>query len=97
LEILQQFENAAALRDLHHSEGWKVYVRLSKERIDQLTKEYLRENLTHEEAWEAHIRIRAIMQFEAQLEEMVVNAVDLVDPQALEDLMLSLRQNRDIP
>jgi hypothetical protein len=96
LEILKQYENAAFLRDLHHTEGWRVYCLLAQEKIQQLTRDYLREDLSRDEIFEAHIRLKAITQFQGIMEENVREAVNLVDPMSIEQLIRSLHQPQEL-
>ena len=86
----------AALRDLHHNYGWEVYSYLAHQRIDQMAKDFQRESLTREEAWEAHIRLRAVGQFQAMMDELVSTAVDFVDPLSIELALYSLRAPQDV-
>lgn len=96
LEYLRDVERMAALRDLRHSYGWEIYSYLAHQRIDQMTKEFQRESLTREEAWEAHVRLRAVNQFQAVMDELVSTAVDFVDPMSIELALYSLRQPPDV-
>jgi hypothetical protein len=96
LQILREYENAANLRDLHHTPGWSVYRQLAQQKIAQLTRDYLREDLSRDEIFEAHIRLKAITQFQTILEEMVKDAVDLVDPRSIEDMIRSLHTTPEL-
>ena len=86
--MLKDVENSAHLRDLNHTYGWKLYTDFAKSYIDQLTKDYLRENFNQEQAWEARVRLQAIMLFQARMEEIVRTAADRCDPAALERMVL---------
>lgn len=96
LEYLKDVERAAALRDLNHSYGWEIYRHLAHQRIDQMTEAFTREGLTRDEAWEAHIRIRAVADFQAKMDELVRTAVDFVDPMSIELALYSLRKPPDV-
>lgn len=65
----------AALRDLNHTEGWELYKRIAREYVEQLNRDYLRESLTQDEAWEARARVRGMMSFQAMMEERVSSAI----------------------
>jgi hypothetical protein len=96
VEILRQTENAAHLRDLYHTIGWRIYCDLAKARIDRLNHEYLYENFDQPQAWEARVKLQAIMQFQALMEEIVRNAVDLVDPAAIERMILENMYKQEV-
>lgn len=96
LEYLKDVERMAALRDLHHAYGWEVYSFLAHQRIEQMAKEFLRENLSREEAWEAHIRLRSVGQFQAMMDDLVRTAIDFVDPQSIEIALYSLVTPPDV-
>lgn len=92
LEYLKDVERMAALRDLQHSYGWEVYSHLAHERIDQMQRLFTREGLNKDEAWEAHVRLRAINQFQEQMDDLVREAVNFVDPMSIELALYSLNQ-----
>jgi predicted nucleotidyltransferase len=52
--------------------------------------------LSRDEIFEAHIRLKAITQFQTILEEMVKDAVDLVDPRSIEDMIRSLHTTPEL-
>lgn len=96
LEYLKDVERMAALRDLNHSYGWEIYSYLAHQRIEQMQKEFMRETLSREEAWEAHVRLRAVAMFQIQMDELVREAVNFVDPLSIELALYSLRQPPDV-
>lgn len=88
IEILRQTEANAHLRDMYHTIGWRIYREVAQARIKHMNHEYLYENFTPEQAWEARVKLQGVMQFQALLEEIVRNACELVDPAALERMIL---------
>jgi hypothetical protein len=96
LEMLRDTENAAVLRDLCHSDGWKVYLEFAHRKIETLMKDYLRHDLTNEQIIEAHLRLQAISQYQSSLEDLVRGAVDFIDPANLQQMILSWRIPPDV-
>jgi hypothetical protein len=96
IEILRQTESAAHLRDLYHTIGWRVYTELARARIQRLNWEYLHESFTQDQAWEARVKLQAIMQFQDLMEEIVRNSVDLVDPAAIERMILENMYHHEV-
>jgi len=96
IQILRETENNAHLRDLYHTIGWRIYCELAKARIDRLNRDYIYENFSQEQAWEARVKLQAIIQFQQLMEEIVKNAVDLVDPAAIERMVLENLYHQEV-
>ena len=94
--MLKDCENAAVLRDLYHSHGWELYRKFAKDRLEALMRDYLRQDLTREQIIECHLKLQAISEFEAGMEELVRGAVDFVDPGSLHQMILSSRIQPDV-
>ena len=47
--------------------------------------------------WEAHIQLKAIIDFQAAMEDLVRNSVDVVDQQSFEEIMYSIQRPKMVP
>jgi predicted ArsR family transcriptional regulator len=95
-QMAENFAEAAALRDLNNTLGWEVLCRIAKRRIEQQTNEYLRQDFSQDEAWEARVELRAVRQFWSMIEEMVETARRFVDQQAILELQSAAVGGQDV-
>ena len=95
-QMLTDAHNAAHLRDLYHSAAWEVYTKFARQRIDQLLKEYMREDLSRDQILEAHMRLQAVTKFQVGMEELVKGAVEFVTPEGVRDMILQARVDVDV-
>ncbi|SRR5258708_1584149 len=95
LEVLQQFETAACLRDLEHVPGWRVYCSLAAAKLQAIRDTYEDANMDKDATWAAKIALQAVRDFQRSMEDLVVTAKDLLDPEAMKRLVESA--NKEIP
>lgn len=84
IQILNDTENAAHLRDLNVTPAWAIYKQLAQSFINQKTREYLNENYSQDQAWAARTKLQGMMELEARMEHIVHHARDMVHPAAIE-------------
>lgn len=89
LEILKQFETAALLRDLEHHPGWRVYCDLAAAKINVVRDGYEDARMDKDATWAAKCSLQALKQFQSGMEELVHQAKDLLDPEAMKRLVES--------
>lgn len=93
LEVLKQFETAASLRDLEHIPGWKVYCDLAAAKIQAVRDTYENTAMDMQATWAAKITLQALKDFQSGMEELVTQAKDLLDPEAMKRLVESAQEN----
>jgi hypothetical protein len=89
IEVLKQFENAAQLRDLEHIPGWRLYCELAAAKIQSVRDEYENTAMDKDATWAAKISLQALKEFQQGMEELVRQAKDLLDPEAMKMLVES--------
>jgi hypothetical protein len=94
-DILRNFDEAIALRDLFASPAWPIYCQLARRRIDRLNEYYLRENLTPDAAWTVRERLKAIKEFQATMEDSVRQASDMNDRLAIQQMIAKFYERQD--
>lgn len=96
-DILRNFDDAIALRELHSSPGWLVYRAIARTRIENLSDYYLKEDLTQEAAWIVRERLKAIKEFQKAMDDMVAQAAEMNDKTAIQQMLAEFygRQNDD--
>lgn len=92
LEILKQFETAANLRDLEHIPGYKVYCELAAAKIQSVRDTYENTSMDKDATWAAKLNLQALKDFQQGMEELVNQAKDLLDPEAMKRLVESATQ-----
>jgi hypothetical protein len=92
LEILQQFENAAHLRDLEHVPGWRLYCDLAAAKIQAIRDIYEDSKMDKDATWAAKLSLKAIRDFQRGMEDLVRMSKDLLDPEAMKMLVESATQ-----
>ena len=96
LEYLQNFDRMSALRDLRHMPGWEVFCAMCEQRIQRMMAGYLKEDASREEIWERHLKLKAVMEFQAAMREVVDDAVNFCDPAEVAVALYSLSQEPDL-
>jgi hypothetical protein len=96
LEYLQQFDRMTHLRDMRHSQGWEIFAHMAEQKIQQLMAGYIKEDSTREQAFDNHLKLRAVMDFWANLREVVENASNFCDPAEVAVALYSLSQEPDL-
>lgn len=96
VEILRQVENAAMLRDLEHVPGWIVYKELAHAKIQALRDISEDANTDKEASWAAKLRLQAVKEFQKCMEELVSQAKDLLEPQAMQRMIESVNPHEDV-
>ena len=86
---MRERENAAILRDLNHTPGWELYKELARRYMDEKAKNFWRDNISADEAWNERLHLQAVKNFQAVMEDVVENAVDWLDPVKREEIELS--------
>lgn len=92
LEILKQFETAALLRDLEHHPGWRVYCELAAAKIQAVRDIYEDSKLDKDASWAAKLTLQGVKDFQRGMEDLVIQAKDLLDPEAMKRLVESANQ-----
>lgn len=87
LEILRQFENAGMLRDLKQSPGWIVLKELAAQKIQDVRELYEGTRMDKDATWLAHGNLKGLKEFWGGLVEIVENAQDLLDPEAMKRIV----------
>jgi hypothetical protein len=89
LEVLKQFETAALLRDLEHFPGWQIYKDLAAAKIQAVRDKYEYTAMDKDATWAAKLNLQALREFQSSMEELVSQAKDLLDPEAMKMLVES--------
>jgi hypothetical protein len=95
LEVLKQFESAAQLRDLEHVPGWKLYCELAAAKIQAVRDTYENTAMDMQATWAAKLSLQALKEFQQGMEELVAQAKDLLDPEAMKRLVESAQENME--
>jgi hypothetical protein len=96
LEYLQNFDRMTHLRDMRHSEGWGIFTALAEQKIQQMMAGYIKEDCSREQVFDRHLKLRAVMEFWANLREVVENSVNFCDPAEVAVALYSLSQDPDL-
>jgi hypothetical protein len=96
LEYLQNFDRMTHLRDMRHSQGWDIFTHLAEQRIQQLMAGYIKEDCNREQAFDNHLKLRAVMDFWSSLKDSVENAMNFCDPAEVAVALYSLSQDPDL-
>ena len=88
-QILQQIETAGHLRDLRHMAGWTVYRELAAAKLQAIRDRYEDARTDKDATWAAHVALQAVKEFQKGMEELVEQSSELLDPEALKQLIES--------
>jgi maltooligosyltrehalose synthase len=95
-ERLCEHGRAESLRELSHQPGWETYKTIVHERLAHLTTKSMRE-ATPDTAWATLQALNTVREFEAMMQELVANAVDLVDSETREQIIASFESPKMVP
>jgi len=87
IEILQQYEHAAMLRDLKHHPAWAVLNELALAKIQDVRDMYERARMDKDATWLAHGNLKGLKEFWNGLVELVEHSTDLLDPEAMKRMV----------
>lgn len=86
-EVLRQFENAAMLRDLQTFPGWMIYKELAAGKIQAIRDNYENSKMDKDATWAAKIALQAVRDFQNSMQELVENAQDILQPDAMKRMI----------